>query len=139
MYEPYLDIRRRLGEPLWHDSNGVPRYAPYRPGMQDVYAHYECLLEIRCQGCGRTFMVGACAQTFAVRLCPHGHAPDVVRPALPTATDPGVAGFGDAPWHETCGGMCAGCTMSTEPLRVVEFWERDAGRHWTRVPEREVT
>ena len=33
MLRDYFDIRSRLGEPLWFDDNGVPRYVPFTPGM----------------------------------------------------------------------------------------------------------
>lgn len=131
MYPPYHDIRGRLGEPAWHDWHGVPRYQPYEPGLQDVYADYDALLLVRCQGCSRQFEVGACAQRFGVR--PDG---EVAEAELPDEFSTGDFGYGDAPWHEDGSGMCAGVTMSAVPVAVIEFWTRD-GFDWRRQPERE--
>lgn len=132
MYEPYLDIRERLGEPLWHDWQGVPRYDPYSPGMQNIYAKYDCLFLVRCQSCGREFQVGACADSFEFRM-----QIDVPRaPVLPKRGDGGSFGFGDAPWHDM-GNRCAGTTMGTIPVRVMEFWQNERAG-WKRLPQHEV-
>jgi len=58
MYQLYEDITKRLGEPLWYDDHGVPRYDEFHPSMLDVYADFAALSEIACQSCGRRFKVG---------------------------------------------------------------------------------
>lgn len=140
MYPPYHDIRNRLGEPLWHDWHGVPRYEPYRPGMQNVYARYDCLAEVKCQACGRLFLVGACTGSPVVEVDKDGEV-QMRYPKLPTPTDPGFVFWGDAPWHEEVGwaGMCPGVTMTADLVRVVEFWVYGRGTNpWERHPEYEV-
>ncbi len=138
MYQPYRDIRSRLGKPLWHDWHGVPRYEPYRPGMQNIYAKYEALMEIRCQTCGTAFLVGSCANSFDVFPCEHGSS--IVKAKMPTLQDSGFVWYGDAPWHddERDGGGCSGTTMTTDWVRIVEFWEDQGPAGWTRVREREI-
>lgn len=106
------------------------------PGMQDVYAKFDCLVEVRCQICGRSFAVGACSDDPVADLCAHGVK--VASAVMPTATDPGFAYWGDAPWHEDGLGQCAGTTMSSELVRVLEFWARDERFEWARMAEREV-
>lgn len=57
MYRLYRDIRDKLGEPLWHDEHGVPRYVAFHPSMCGVYDVHVALLEIECQGCGEHFQL----------------------------------------------------------------------------------
>lgn len=115
----------------------MPRYDPYQPGMQSVYANYDALIEIRCQSCGRVFLVGCCASQFEVGRCEHGGT--VIKTVLPTVANPGFVWWGDAPSHEVSGGRCAGNTMSSELVRVVEFWECTGQMpEWTRVSKLEI-
>ena len=144
MYQPYGDIRSRLGEPLWHDRNGVPRYEAFHPSSCDVYAKYAALLKIRCQGCGREFLVAdTWSFTDAVeRKLMYGN--EMIqwdsegkngRPIedLPDFTSPNCFGYGDAPWHTIEGSPCSGTTMTTEIVAVVEFWRREDGEYeWKR-------
>jgi hypothetical protein len=129
MYRRYPDLREKLGEPLWHDDQGVPRYAPFAPDLCGVYDRFVALLEIDCQGCGRRFLVASATQAKP-------------RLGLPTATEEGDFWFGDAPHHANEHGTCVGVTMTTGVCRVVEFWTRDGGDHgfdWRRRPEHEFT
>jgi hypothetical protein len=133
MFQPYRDILERLGDPLWYDWQGVPRYCLYRPRMQDVYADYDALLEVRCQGCGRTFRVGTCAPR--VLVFSEGGSSLAM---LPSESSIGSFGYGDAPWHaDAAGHMCSGVTMGAVPIRVVEFWVNE-GFNWERCPAFEV-
>jgi hypothetical protein len=43
MYPLYKDLRERLGEPLWHDAEGVPRYAPFEPSLLGIYDRWAVL------------------------------------------------------------------------------------------------
>lgn len=147
MYNPYFDIRDMAkvagkSEPLWHDANGVPRYAPFTPGMQGVYASLEALFEVKCQSCGRTFL---CADEWShvtiirqpnwknlVKWDDTGHNP---RPTEePTNESTGWISWGDAPWH----GQCSGSTMTTCIIRIVEYWEKRLF-DWERNPQFEVS
>lgn len=146
MYRLYNDIRNRLGEPLWHDEQGVPRYDTFHPSLCGIYDRFVALMEIECQACEGKFLVsGSWDHSDAIResdlaallkrkpregWCEH--------PIFPTATHSGSFGFGDAPWHGI--EQCSGTTMSTSVLRIVEFWSRDggySGQDWRRRPEYE--
>ena len=107
MYPLYEDLREKLGDPLWVDENGVPRYKPFAPGMLDIYAKFAALVEIRCQACRRPFLVGV---SWSIIKCigsgelvhwnEEGHdGRPMVMPSVEEG--PGAFGFGDAPWHET--------------------------------------
>jgi len=146
MYHPYFDLRARLGEPLWHDEHGVPRYVPFHPEHVGIYYRWVALLEIRCQACEAPFMVADAYDQMQVfnQLKAHGtETPDdldlmKVAGAAPSERDAGWFSFGDAPWHTD--EQCAGTTMTTSVYRVVEFWTRDGGEHhmdWRRRPELE--
>lgn len=134
----YRDITRRLGEPLWYDEHGVPRYDPFHPDLCGVYDTYVALLEIACQACGRRFHVAVGVDAGWHMVTTGGKEPE-----LPTRESVGSFDFGDPPRH-TCddGGLCAGETMSSVPLRVIEFWRRDWRRgglaEWRRDPAHEV-
>lgn len=125
MYEPYFDIREKLGEPMWHDKHGVPRYCKYEPGLQGVYDDFDALFEVWCQGCGRKFLVGASATGFVVG----DEGP--VNYVLPEDSIrwPSFVVYGDAPWH---GCKSGGETMTAIPLRIVEFWRKDGPGDWER-------
>jgi hypothetical protein len=149
MYQPYIDILKRLGAPLWWDENGVPRYEDFAPrDCANIYAEFAALLEIRCQGCDRLFPVastwGISDAIIANRL------DDVVWDAegknptpkhgLPKEGSAGAFGYGDAPWHDYDGGFngqCAGTTMTTATVRVLQFWDKRS-YDLKRLPECEV-
>lgn len=123
----YEDLRSRLGEPLWHDEQGVPRYDSFHPNLCGVYDTHVALLEIACQGCEKRFLVSSswnhhCDLERFART--RGTDVTVLGPQMPDATNGGGSfGYGDAPWHGDP--QCAGTTMATEVVRVVEFWTRD--------------
>jgi hypothetical protein len=131
----YRDILAVAGDrPVrWWDDNGVPRYAPFTPDMLGVYDNYAGLFEIECQSayCNQTFLVGAGGQRFNLA---HGAA-DVVETSLEwfiTGYD-----YGDPPRHNLAdGGRCAGETMRSNMVRVIQAWER-TNLAWVRRPELE--
>ena len=132
MLPDYSDITSRLGEPMWWDEYGVPRYEPFSPGWCDVFADYVAFMLIECQACGREFKVAVSAgkndwQRLFLR-----------RPVeLPTAHSAGSFYYGDPPRHEEerC---CAGNTMTSIPKRVLEFWHCTIDGNWHRLPEYEI-
>ena len=124
MKQEYRDITSRIKEPpLWWDEEGVPRYEPFRPTMcGDIYAQQAVLLEISCQACHRRFFVAGTSR-------------------LPMARNPVVnvsswrtSGYGDPPYDPDCP---AGNTMTSETIRVVQFWRWKNGK-WRRVRKLEV-
>lgn len=138
MYRLYEDIRDRLGEPKWHDEQGVPRYCDFHPSQCGIYDRWVALLEIACQSCGQRFLVSdSYSQMDLIQAAMRRGGNIAESPELPNATNYGADfSFGDAPWHGER--QCAGTTMTTETLRVVEFWTKDGGEHqmdWQRRPE----
>ena len=125
MLPSYDDIRSRIAEPsLWYDRHGVPRYEPFKPQMLGVYDDFAVLAEIECQRCSRRFLVGGGWTRFDVFADP------IVERTLTGL----VASFdyGDPPRHGGDAGRCAGETMSSDVVRVVETWER-VGLDWVRL------
>ena len=131
MYPLYRDLRDRLGPPLWHDWQGVPRYTPFQPDDQDLYADHAALVLVGCAACGARFPVGACTPGLAW----DPYTGSLAAVVLPTPAQPGWIAWGDAPWHDG-GGQCAGTTMGADLLAIVEYWRRD-GVRWVRQPDRE--
>lgn len=132
MYPVYRDLRDRLGPPLWHDWQGVPRYDAFQPGHQNVYAHHEALVIVRCGSCAEDFAVGVCTLDPLLMLRTLTFEPIV----LPTLENPGWIAWGDAPWHDD-GGQCAGTTMVADLIAIVEYWRHD-DFEWVRHPELEM-
>jgi len=116
MFPSYDDIRSRIAEPpLWHDQHGVPRYDPFRPEMLGVYDHFAILGEIACQSCGRRFLVADSWPRFDMS------AKTISEHVLAELVD--SFDYGDPPRHDIEAGRCAGETMSSDLVRIVEVWE----------------
>ena len=130
MLPSYSDITSRIAEgPSWHDANGVPRYETFAPAMLGVYDDFAVLAEIACQACGRRSLVGAGWTRFDVFADP------IIERTLADLVE--SFDYGDAPRHDYKEmGRCAGETMSSEMVRVVEAWEKVA-LEWLRVSEYE--
>jgi hypothetical protein len=151
MYQPYFDIREKLGEPLWHDANGVPRYVPFAPSESaNIYAQFVALMEIRCQGCGKLMLVEANWDVMNATMDlgnPHDNISEelivwddkgqnpIPKAGLPKVGEAGAFTYGDAPWHGD--NQCSGTTMTTSVNRIVEFWKR-VTFDWERMPQHEV-
>jgi len=124
MLPSYDDIRSRIAEPpFWYDQHGVPRYDPFRPEMLGVYDHFAVLGEIACQSCRRRFFV---ATSWPLYDMSKEAIPEHVLADLVDSFD-----YGDPPRHDIEVGRCAGETMRSEVVRVVEAWER-VGIEWVR-------
>ena len=131
MLNDYRDITRRLGNPLWYDPQGVPRYDPFEPRLLGVYIQFAALLSVECQYCRRRFQ---CAVEAVPRewcpVCMDFHP----APILPTTVQTGFCSWGDPPPHD-----CAGDTMGADVLGVLQFWRRDGKTlEWRRDPTHEV-
>lgn len=129
MLNSYSDIRSRLGEPLWYDNHGVPRYEPFGPDLCSVYPVAVTLLLIECQSCAEKFRVSIEFHDHA--FCKHG----VTAFDPPTPESIANLHYGDPPIHG-----CVGDTMNCIDLRVLEFWRRDLShlRDWERDPTMEI-
>jgi len=116
MLPAYGDIRARIAEP------------PFMPKMLGVYDDFAVLAEIACQSCGGRFLVGGGWTRF-----------DVFADPIIVRTLAGLAesfDYGDPPSHDAAAGRCAGETMSSDVVRIVEAWERvELG--WVRRDEME--
>lgn len=114
----------------WWDDNGVPRFAPFEPGLLGVYDDFAVLVEIECQSdyCHQRFLVGAGAKRLNI------YPSRVVETTLESFAM--SYDYGDPPRHDAPGGSgrCAGETMSSGAVRVVEAWER-VDLAWVRRPQ----
>lgn len=133
MNHHYKDIRSHIPEePTWFDEYAVPRYCPFSPDeIADIYADECLLMEIRCQGCERAFLVAVSLKKFD-RFNP---ATMSYGPSLADRVKAREVDYGDPPNVECCP---AGPTMTSMSIRVVEFWTQDDRCEWARVPELEV-
>ena len=102
MLRDYRDIRQRLGDPLWWDDNGVPRYDAFAPDLCGVYDRYIAFNLVGCQGCDRQFKITAVITSIDM-------ARDKV--TLPTEHSVGSFHYGDPPAHG-CVGRLGGSTQS---------------------------
>ena len=131
MLRSYGDIRSRITDPIrWWDDNGVPRYCDFSPeecGVSDVVV---ALVEVGCQACMERFRVAVTFDRESLRQVGW-------RYALPTAGNIGSFRYGDPPIHSHGIDGCVGNTMSSESIRVLEFWQR-VQQNWMRHPEYEI-
>lgn len=133
MYPLYEDIRTALGVPKWIDRNGVPRYCDFSPEIAgQIYYDWVSLMTVECQSCGKTFQCSNAISYFEAFTKNRDHEGD------PIANEPKdmvlwVAGWGDAPWHDSegneCGfdAQCAGTTMSTD-FTNLRVWRRQMSK-----------
>jgi hypothetical protein len=141
----YFDITSRLGEPLWWDDQGVPRYAPFRPQMCGVYDRYVAYMEIACQACGKRFFVASSVSALGIpydreRVWEYANGKArLCRDLMPSKRDANHFHYGDPPNHsETDDQSClAGNSMNCIDLRIIEFWEMTCFE-WVRRPEYEI-
>lgn len=125
----YSDILSRITErPEWWDDNGVPRYGAFHPDLApNVYASEVALYLIVCQACGTLFKVSRTWDKFTTDPVT-GRAADPPSRLIPDLY------YGDPPNSGCC---ATGPTMSSESLKVMEFWSREGGT-WVRRPELEI-
>jgi hypothetical protein len=130
MLRDYEDIRSRISDPiLWWDDNGVPRYCEFHPSRCGIYDVAAALVDVSCQACGRRFLVAMTMDRSALQKLGDAYR-------RPSHGDVGSFRYGDPPSHRH-EGCAAGDTMNVEGVRVVQFWEREAGE-WRRRPAHEV-
>lgn len=135
MRQPYWDLYEMAERkpPLWFDEEGVPRWVPFHPDlMNNIYADEAILFELECQSCGRWY----CVALSYYRL-EHIYTGGPERPSFSEQLkDPEwLPYWGDAPCFQGCDGemvQCAGSTMTSETLRILEFWKHENG-DWKKV------
>ena len=121
----YKDILQRIPEsPMWFDEHGVPRYGEFKPTeIANVYAQACALVLIQCQNCASPFSVAMSWDRL-----------DTLR--TPTNVEQiRTLHYGDPPNVECCR---SGPTMNCLDLRVFQWWRKDPGHEWLRVPEFEI-
>lgn len=115
MNQHYPDLIDKLGEPMWWDEEGVPRYLPFTTSLlNDIYSDQAVLMKIACQGCGREFLVAKSLSVMDRVMNPHW------KPLEDRVKDKSIH-YGDPPNIGCC---AAGPTMNCEDLAVIEFWKR---------------
>ncbi len=125
MNHHYADILSRIPEePLWFDEHAVPRYEPFTPdSVANVYADECVLLLIACQRCGHQFKVAVASSRHQICARPGP------KRTLAEAIRAGEVGWGDPPNVNCCP---AGPTMSSDTLKILEYWRRDELADWQR-------
>ncbi len=104
--------------PLWWDQNGTPRWKPFSPGAMDIYADEALLMEVFCQQCRKSYMVGMCSFSLDAGVSNY----------LLSQVRNGAIHYGDPPNTDCCS---AGAAMNSVPIRVIEFFSRIGGE-WVR-------
>ena len=141
MKQPYEDLHKlaEYREPTWFDEEGVPRWCDFEPDLvNDIYADEVALIKIACQSCGRRFQV-AMSWSRMTKAAIAGERLSVRTPQLY---------YGDPPcysWYREIWDpidafklrQCSGSTMTSENLRIMEFWKREECE-WIRVSEFQV-
>lgn len=158
MHNDYSDITSRIAEaPSWFDTHGVPRYGAFAPrALPDIYCDECALVEIACQDCGRRYKVAfSSGQMDRLRNAMRAKADltSIDRRPIATSIQKAEIGYGDPPncLHKD---GCAGHTMTSDAIRVLEYWSRfdpsyvdqsrksitnpDAYFAWTRDPSLEI-
>jgi hypothetical protein len=96
--------------------------------MLGVYDEFALLAEIACQSCGQRLLIGKGWRRFGVSPS------DIHTQSLIEVV--GAWTFGDSPRHDDGQRRCAGETMSSVELRIVEARKRE-DLDWVRHPELE--
>lgn len=130
MNESYEDIKSLTKrKPDWFDSNGVPRYAKFKPDMcPNIYAKEVLLLEIACQDCRQKFLVEYHDDSVFGRDEIAKRMRDWARRHRENRSEFIPVHYGDPPVHG-----CIGDTMNCDDIRIVEFWRQNDKTDWERV------
>jgi hypothetical protein len=126
MYNYLHDIIDKLGEPLWWDGgDAIPRYCEFLPNeLNDIYARECALILTQCQNCGHIFNIAISWDDMS-----NGKS-------LSEKLKNGfVIGFADPPNIKCCG---AGSSMTSDKIKVLEFWKQNKKFEWERIPELEI-
>lgn len=120
MFIEYDDILRRISDrPIWWQS-GLPRFDPFQPRDISVYAWQAALVHTQCQECGAR---------YDVAVLPDHEWPDLRDYLAYTGKLP----LGDPPNALHSLPRCAGPTMNSIQIEILEFWEkREVMAGWKR-------
>lgn len=118
MHIRYSDILDRIPEPpLWFDENAVPRYCTFSPkSTAYFYAREAALVLIECQSCATPFKVAFTEWNLREELWDDNK--EKIKNISDLISD-GSIHYGDPPNIRCC---CAGPTMNSVPIRVLEYW-----------------
>jgi len=113
MNQYFEDIISVMGKPKWFEDHGFPRYCEFSPSeVCNIYAKEVVYFLIACQSCGTLFKVAISSSGYDSKYNPHSFKEHILNKAI---------GYGDPPNMKCCG---AGPTMSSDNVKVLEFWER---------------
>jgi len=116
----FQDIVEKLGKPKWFDDLGYPRYCDFSPDeVSNIYSTEVILLLIACQNCGTLFKVALNTSGYNLRTGQFHSFKEWI-------LDKSVY-YGDPPNMQCCG---AGPSMSSDSIKVLEFWEKSNDRPW---------
>jgi len=112
----YPDITERISEPpKWYTTHGYPRYCEFSPQETGVYVKYALLVEIQCQACHQSFLIGEGYNRenwMALMNDDKEHFMNDINKIVKNYH------FGDPPNHG-----CVGDTMNCDDIRFIEVWE----------------
>lgn len=136
MKAEYLDIKNKIKEePKWYDENGVPRYDTFSPELSpNIYADEVVLLEIACQSCRKRFFVEMNWDRMRVIF---GNDIGSFSELLERKINPIeciLIPYSDPPRHN-----CVGDTMTSDSMRIVQFWKRGDIDRFVRIHKYEIT
>lgn len=123
MHQDYNDIRSLIPfPPKWFDEVAVPRYCDFSPqAVTDIYADEAALVEIACQMCEHRFYVAFSRNRGDGWNVSSMLWQQIEKQAIDYLDPPNI-------------GCCpSGPTMTSNSLRVLEYWSRlNTSRDWRR-------
>lgn len=151
MWTIYKDIMDKLGEPLWYDEYGVPRYCDFSPDMCNPYAQTVTYFTIRCRYCGKMIKV---AKSFEVQeeveiglldrnqlkeLLQNKEFIDDINYRIIGNYPYSLFNYGDAPYHWDQEGLCLGCFNTSETIKILGvFIKNSAVEGWKKINHKEI-
>jgi len=132
-YQDILDLTP--DSPTWYDQNGAPRYCEFHPSI--VGGQEVVLLKIECASCRKRFLVEMSKHVSGFSF------PDLIDCLTHVGMDVkeaacDIPNYGDPPRHDYKGNRCAGEVMTCDDIKIMQFWRKDTGDNWERVPEYEI-
>ena len=126
MLPSYKDITDKLGEPIWFDKHGVPRYCEFHPSRVGVYARLVLYFKIGCQSCDAKWKVAV----------DHSKASLQGYRLMENSVD--IFHYGDPPIYGHDADCSAGATMNSVPIQVISLWKfSDMAANWEWIEQKE--
>ena len=129
MNTDYFDIRSRIPEPpKWYDEHAVPRYCECAPNkVANIYVDEAALVLIKCQACSTPFEVVFSRGREGGWNVTSMLYEQIEKKGLEYLDPPNI-------------GCCAsGPTMTSDSVRVLQYWSRLNGAlEWKRDPRFEI-